>query len=595
MPTIQFGGLASGLDTKSIIDALMGVERRRLDQLVARRATLQARADAYAKIRTALADLKTKLTAFTERGLGAARSATSSDTTALGATATSRAAPGRYEIGIQQLATATRATSLGPIGTPITSAMTGTALAELNLPGSVTAGSLGLVVDGTIVRISVGDPATTTLGDVLGAISGAIGAAIAGSDPGAAVTATVVNNRIVVSLSGAAASHEIRFGVAGDTSNFFSVVGLAGVGSSALGPGDASLQSTVELGVVRTSRPLDEAGLTGLASTTSGRLVINGVAIDYDTTTDSLSTVLARINTAGAGVVASLDRRNDRVVLTRTATGPAAIDIVDQSGTLGAALDLAPGTTAAQTLGQVARLTVGGQSITSDSNQVVGVIEGVTLELRATTTAPVSLTVGIDRAAIRSALADLVDGYNALADLVAAQSTAAPGGTAPLRGDATIAGLPLAIRGMLMAPATAWSSGLRSLGELGVSSGPLGSGTSGVARLQVDQAALDAALDRDPARVAALLGSVDGVLAPVVERLTELTRSGGLLDSRRIAVETAIGDLQARERREQDRLAAVELRLERKYAQLEALLSQLGTTSAAVGRQIDAFTIRRDA
>jgi flagellar hook-associated protein 2 len=571
MPTIQFGGLSSGLDTKAIIDALMGVERRGLDRLLARRTTLQGRADAYAKVRAALSDLRAKLVAFTVGGVGAARSATSSDPAILTATATSKAVPGSHTISVDQLATATRARSQAPIGSPITQAMAGTALADLNLPGTVTAGSLGLVVDGTIVSVTVGDPATTTLADVLDAVAGAIGGVVATSDPGATVSASVVNNRIVVSLSNATLAHEIRFGVAGDSSNFFGIVGLAGVGGTNLGPGTASLSSGVELGVVRTSVPLDSAGLSGLTSTSTGQLVINRVAIAYDTATDSLATIL-----------------------TRTATGPAAIAIEDASGTLAAALGLAPGTTAAQTLGQVARLTVDGQTLTSESNQVSGAIEGVTLELRATG-GPVVLGVGVDRAAIRSALEGVVAAYNALADLLDRSATAAPGATAPLRGDATVAGLALDLRGRLMAPASAWPTGLRSLGELGISSGPLGSGSAGVARLQLDAAALDRALDADPARVAALLGSAEGVLAPVVDRLTELTRAGGLLDGRAGMIDVELRDLDARRQREEVRLADVQARLERKYAQLEALLSQLGATSAAVARQANAFTVRRDA
>lgn len=594
MPTIQFGGLTSGLDTKAIIDALMGVERRGLDRLLARRTILQARADAYAKIRTALVDLRTKLTAFTVGGAGAARSATSSDPAALTATATDRAILGTHTITVEQLATATRAASQAAVGSPITAAMTGSALADLNLPGAVTGGSFGLVVDGTIVSVAVGDPATTTLADVLDGIANAVSSVLGGSDPGATATATVADNRIVLTISGATVSHEVRFGVAGDSSNFLAIVGLSGVGSSTLGPGTASLASTSQLGVVRTSTPLDGAGLSGLASTPSGQIVINGVAIGYDTTTDSLATILTRINGAGAGVVASIDRANDRVVLTRTATGPAAIDIRDASGTLAAALHLAPGTTAAQTLGQVARFTLDGQILTSDSNQVEGAIEGVSLDLRAETSAPLRLTIGVDRTALKTALEGLVAAYNALADLVDRSSSAPPGGTAPLRGDATVAGLALAIRGLLMTSSPTWSNGIRSLGELGISSGPLGSGTAGVGRLQLDPAALDRALDRDPARVAALLDAADGVLAPVVDRLTEVTRVGGLLDLRAGAVAGELRDLDARRQREEGRLAAVQERLERRYAQLESLLAQLAATSAAVGRQADAFGVRRD-
>jgi flagellar capping protein FliD len=60
-------------------------------------------------------------------------------------------------------------------------------------------------------------------------------------------------------------------------------------------------------------------------------------------------------------------------------------------------------------------------------------------------------------------------------------------------------------------------------------------------------------------------------------------------------IDVELRDLDARRQREEVRLADVQARLERKYAQLEALLSQLGATSAAVARQANAFTVRRDA
>jgi len=46
--------------------------------------------------------------------------------------------------------------------------------------------------------------------------------------------------------------------------------------------------------VTRLSGPLDNAGLTGLTSTTTGVLTINGAAINYNTTTDSLTTIITR-------------------------------------------------------------------------------------------------------------------------------------------------------------------------------------------------------------------------------------------------------------------------------------------------------------
>jgi flagellar hook-associated protein 2 len=78
---------------------------------------------------------------------------------------------------------------------------------------------------------------------------------------------------------------------------------------------------------------LDTRRLTGLTSTKTGVLTINGVDIAYDTTGDSMSTLISRINNSAAGVIASIDRTNDQLVLARKDTGAVAMDIEDTSGT----------------------------------------------------------------------------------------------------------------------------------------------------------------------------------------------------------------------------------------------------------------------
>ena len=61
MPTLQFGGLVSGLSTKDIIDGLMQAESQGLRQLQSRKALYTSRRDAYGKLKTLLGDLLARL------------------------------------------------------------------------------------------------------------------------------------------------------------------------------------------------------------------------------------------------------------------------------------------------------------------------------------------------------------------------------------------------------------------------------------------------------------------------------------------------------------------------------------------------------
>ena len=57
---------------------------------------------------------------------------------------------------------------------------------------------------------------------------------------------------------------------------------------------------------------------TQFAAVTSGSFQVNGVSISVNKDTDTLATIVSRINGAGAGVTASYDTAQDKVVLTTT-------------------------------------------------------------------------------------------------------------------------------------------------------------------------------------------------------------------------------------------------------------------------------------
>jgi flagellar hook-associated protein 2 len=111
MAGIQLSGLASGLDTASIISQLMGVERTP-------RAKIALDQSATTKRQSLLQDINAKLTALKTANDDLKSMTTwvdtqtieSGDSTKLTATRTGGAAPGGYDIAVTQLATAERRT-----------------------------------------------------------------------------------------------------------------------------------------------------------------------------------------------------------------------------------------------------------------------------------------------------------------------------------------------------------------------------------------------------------------------------------------------------------------------------------------------------
>ena len=111
MAGIQLSGLASGLDTASIIDSLMAVERQPRRRIEMRQASEQARRDGLNQVTTQLKALQDAATALRSTGTWAdTQSVTSNDPTKVAVTRTGGAGPGGYDIAVTRLASSTQRT-----------------------------------------------------------------------------------------------------------------------------------------------------------------------------------------------------------------------------------------------------------------------------------------------------------------------------------------------------------------------------------------------------------------------------------------------------------------------------------------------------
>jgi flagellar hook-associated protein 2 len=605
---ISFLGIASGLDTNAVIDALMEIQRRpiaaqeiRRDQTVAKRQALQQVGTTLSTLLGTLDPLRDVKTFNTQ---GTSVLASTDDANKLLATANGTAALGSFDVDIVQLATSTRVRSAGAIGQAIDSAVpldeagflqpfaagtftinstlftipaaTGTTIESAAAVGTTVtptaaldAAGLDLTpVDGSfeingvpitytaatdtlntvISRINASaagvtasfgvgtnlltltaddtGPTAITLADTGGGnfleamqlIDGGgatIGTETAGTNlislddvvqminlAGAGVTASIENdaagrpNLLRITDDPGDGAQAVLLGSGGDTSNFLDVAHLLE------SPGTTTRESVRGLGGASVTDNLQDARLA-TAPIATGTFEINGVQFDYDVAQDSLSDLITRINQSTAAVTASYDPFDDTFVLAADETGSTSIQLSDVSGDLLAQLGLLSAT---QQIGANAQYQVDGGPIRySSSNVVTDAVNGVTLTFNDTTDASVTVEVFHDAATAISAAEKFVEEYNKAVTLIDQMTAfAEEGESGLLLGDGTLRRAKQALQSILTGTAYGVSGDLRTLSDVGISFGAVGSAVGTTNQLVLDQGKLQAAIDANPDAVAQL-------------------------------------------------------------------------------------------
>src|SRR3954453_22146999 len=108
-PTINFGGLASGLDTNTVVDQLMALERQPPNRLKLKQGRLDARKSTLTDVSTRLKNLKLAAQDLKSPTLWLdTQSVDVNDTTKIAATRTGGAGTGGYQVTVTQLARASQ-------------------------------------------------------------------------------------------------------------------------------------------------------------------------------------------------------------------------------------------------------------------------------------------------------------------------------------------------------------------------------------------------------------------------------------------------------------------------------------------------------
>ena len=319
---------------------------------------------------------------------------------------------------------------------------------------------------------------------------------------------------------------------------------------------------------------------------------------------DTLGTLRDKINALGAGVTAALvtDAAGVRLSLRSSATGAdngfritASDDdgsTTDTAGLSRFAYDPAGGG-AGMALKQDAtdaRATVNGIDIVSASNELTGVVEGLTLRLRKETATAVDLAVERDGAGLKEAVKSFAEAYSELARYIAEQTKYDPAAKVggPLQGDSGVGSLRQQMRAVLNAASGA-SAVFARLSDVGLELQRDGT-------LAIDDARVEAALaqplelQRAFAHRDSDVPANNGFARRYADLAAQVLGIDGSLTTRTEGLRQRITRNGEQQERLNERVERFQQRLVAQYSAMDANLSRLNALSSYVSQQLAALT-----
>lgn len=371
------------------------------------------------------------------------------------------------------------------------------------------------------------------------------------------------------------------------------------VSTAALSPGVAVGEGVLTL-------DLGSWSADGAAFTASGSSV--SVAVSA---TDTISMIAANINSANAGVVATVfnDGTNERLLLQSKETGAAAgfrLTVAeagdtptnnDNTGLSQLAFDpatLDPVTglkSGMATAGipvqysQDAKARINGLEVTSATNTLTDNLPGVTINLLAkTTTTPVTMAISEDVTLAVKNVNEFVEAYNKLnASLTEMTKYDAATKTAGLfQGDSTVVGLQNVLRGILSS--TSMGASLQRLADVG-----LERKLDGSLNIMTDK--LSAAANNGTSLQQLFTNNngdplTNGFALKLKTFGLGVAASGGSVSSKMAALQKTLDNNEDAQTKVNEKAAAFETRLRARYSALDAQMASLSALNAYVSQQV---------
>lgn len=533
--SITFGGLATGLDTNTIVKELMALERRPLNTLEIDKAWFERRQTEYSSLDGKLKGFLSKIENLGSSDNLRQKKVTASNEDFLSVTASSEALPGSsYQVEVVSLAQVEKNVSQGYAS---------------KITNNFGAGELTFSVgENDPVTISI-DKSNNSLEGIMQAIN----------DADVGVNAAIINDgtanpyRLVLTGEDAATSYSMT-----STLPTFN--------------GDISAQ-------------LQSGGFTDQDDAVFGSGTIDlstGDQITLSDSPNSLTDIMDAINNESGvtGVTASIVADGDNFVI--SLSGGETITATDLSGGNYDAFSLTETQAATQ-----AHIRVDSVDIYSDSNVLDEAIPGLTLDLvsaeEGTTT---NISVSLDEEAIKSQIEMFVQGYNDVAAFIGSQATTEDSEGGILGGEATINSVKRRLQSFLTTSVNT-SGDLSTLSQLGLKTQKDGT-------LELDDSVLTDAIQNNLDSVEKLLvgeDEIEGIAVQFQNYLEGITDSiDGIAATNKESTGETVANIENRMEQLELRLVKREETLRNKFSAMEMLVSGMNSQSSFLSQQLDMLT-----
>ncbi|MDW8051968.1 MAG: flagellar filament capping protein FliD [Armatimonadota bacterium] len=463
---INFTGLATGIDTESIIQRLTELQSRPMQRLMVRKSQLQSRMSAFDQFRGLVNNLASAAGALSVNTAFNVVRGTSSDPQVATISSSVEALPGTYELRVSKLAQAHK----------IVSEVHTSATAELGASGQ-------FMINGKIISLQPTD--------TLNSVAQKINAANAG------VTASVVRADngyyLVLTAKETGANNKIQLVDVGGWQVLSPTLKLITYDEFVrLQQGNAALSIRFR----STSQPLAE--IFGLNPPVQGTVQINGKPIQVNLATDTLNSLVEKINSIGAGVTASIETETEggtTYYRLKIDGGSALPTFTDDQNILKMLGILQNGYRRELVQAQDAEFTIDGFQFRRSTNQITDVIPGATIALLsadANNPKVARLTLTRDTEAIKNTVNNFVNAFNSIVDFIK-QNASINRETLQagiLFGDTTVSTIVDGIINRTISAVAGIQDGLRVLAQVGIQLGRDG-------KLSLDESKLMQALSQD--------------------------------------------------------------------------------------------------
>ncbi len=555
--SVNFVGLNSSFDSGSLIQQLVQFETQsKIQPLEQKKLDLRFEKSILSNLESRVGSLRTTLDIKNIGNSSTALfpnevSSSDSDDEFLKVTASASAVTQNFDVNVSQLATNTVKKSAADLSTGITTA-TVINTAALKNEAILTGGEL--TINGETRTYTV-DPAIDDIDSIITFLNGYAG-----------VTASLTGGKIA--LTGVT-----NLGSSGDDSNLLFTLGLDN--AQILGGNVSGLQN---LDAPKASSTLASMGINGT------NITLNGESITFDPATDTLKTLVNKINiTPNAKVTASYDALNGKFTLTNEDTGSLSLTTSSTDSNIITQLQLTD-----EILGNNAEFSIsninGGSTLVSNNNRVTGIIDGITLDLNKVTSSAVSVNVSKDKSSYSARIEDYLSDVNSIISTLD-------------NNDSQLSRrFSRNIRNVISNFASAATDTYRSGIEIGIKTSLDGEGN--FIGYTLDKTIFETALDDNPDAVNAVLFGKTGTdisalsdgTSGVFVQLNDLmdtyvdpdVPTEGILRSISESLDSQINGIDDSIERAEDRIEALETRLTRQFAQLDVITAEFQRQQAAV-------------